>query len=425
MSERFRIARLGAQGDGEAVGADGIVHVPFSLPGEWVRANRHGRRARLVEVIEPSPMRIEPRCRHFGTCGGCALQHLAQADYEAWKAQRVTHALETQGIDVPLRPMVRCRPASRRRAVFSAVAVGGEVVVGYHEAGSHRIVPIVECPVLRPEIVALVPVLRELAETAGVTRNESRISVTYTDSGPDVALTDLPPLTDRRRRALAGFALARGISRLSAGDEIVIEPKKPVVMAGSVALTPPAGGFLQATAEAEEAMAALVIHHLGRCRRIADLYAGSGAFALRLAAFAGVHAVESAADALAALERASRMAPGLRTVTTERRDLARRPLTIGELAAFDGVVFDPPRAGAPAQAAQIARSEVACVAAVSCNPATLARDLATLLAGGYVIRSVTPIDQFLWSPHVEAVALLEKSPGRGRNARHAARIFRT
>ncbi|TIP90357.1 MAG: class I SAM-dependent RNA methyltransferase, partial [Mesorhizobium sp.] len=182
---------------------------------------------------------------------------------------------------------------------------------------------------------------------------------------------------------------------------------------GDIAVAVPPGAFLQATEAAEQAMADIVGRHLARAKKIADLFAGCGSFALRLAAKSEIHAVEGDAAALLALDRAFRFASGLKRVTSERRDLFRRPLTFKELNAFDGIVFDPPRAGAEDQSKQIARSDVPLVAAVSCNPVTLARDLRILIDGGYALKSVTPIDQFLWSPHVEAVALLEK-PRRRR-----------
>jgi 23S rRNA (uracil1939-C5)-methyltransferase len=214
------------------------------------------------------------------------------------------------------------------------------------------------------------------------------------------------------RKKASDFALAAGLARLSVEDEIVIEPRKPVILFGGVAVSPPPGGFLQAVAEAEEAMASLVTTHLAGAKRVTDLFAGSGAFALRLARNSEVHAVESDAPSLAALDRGFRFAAGLKRVTTERRDLFVRPVLAKDLDVYSGVVFDPPRAGAEALSKQIAKSDVPLVAAVSCNPATLARDLAILIEGGYVLRRVVPVDQFLWSPHVEAVALLTKKKRR-------------
>jgi 23S rRNA (uracil1939-C5)-methyltransferase len=236
--------------------------------------------------------------------------------------------------------------------------------------------------------------------------------VTATASGFDVAAFDCGKPSERVRRLASDFVIKAGIARLSIDGEIIVEPVKPALSIGDVAVTPPPGGFVQAVFEAEQAMAALVGAHLRRAKKVADLYAGCGTFALRLAKSSEVHAVEGDAAALAALDRGYRFGTGLKRVTVEKRDLERRPLTFKELNGFDGLVFDPPRAGAEDQCRQIARSDVPLVAAVSCNPATLARDLSILIAGGYALKSVTPIDQFVWSAHVEAVALLEKPKKR-------------
>jgi len=407
------IDRLGAQGDGVADTGKGPVYVPFALPGETVNAAIEGERGTLISVIEASPERIEPACRHFTECGGCAIQHLADAPYRAWKRGKVAQALAGRGIDTAVSDLVPASPRSRRRAVFSARRTEKGAVLGYNRAASHTIIDIEECPVVLPEMEAAIPVLRALAAQIGDTRDAFHVAATHTGSGLDVAVTGAGKMTEPVRRAAVEFAMRERFSRLSADGEIVIEPRKPLVQFGPAAVSPPPGGFLQAVAAAEEAMAGLAITHLKRAKKIADLFAGAGAFALRLAKTAEIHAVEGDAAALTALDRGFRATPGLRRVTAEKRDLYRRPLTFKELNAFDGVVFDPPRAGAEEQSKQIARSDVPYVVAVSCNPATLARDLRFLLDGGYALKSVTPIDQFLWSPHVEAVALLEK-PRRRR-----------
>lgn len=413
MSGRLVISRLGAQGDGVADTADGPVFVPFALPGETVTAAREKNRATLLAVLEASDLRVAPRCRHFTECGGCALQHLAQPAYLAWKREKVVEALAARGLDAAVGDIVACEPASRRRAVFSARRGDRGIALGYNRALSHDIIDIAECPVIVPAIVAALPLLRRLAGVIAATGDAFHLTVTQTDSGLDVAAEGSGPLSEAARRAAAAFVMRERIARLAVDGEIVVEPVKPVVTFGPAAVAPPPGAFLQAVASAEAAMAQLVMGHLGKAKRIADLFSGSGTFALRLAARSEVHAVEADAAALSAVDRGFRFASGLRKVTIEKRDLFRRPLTFKELNAFDGIVFDPPRAGAEEQAKQIARSDVPRVAAVSCNPVTLARDLAILAEGGYRIVSVTPVDQFLWSPHVEAVALLEK-PRRRR-----------
>lgn len=413
MSTRFTIARLGAQGDGIAVAEGGEVFIPFTLPDETVTAARQKDRATLMSVLEASPLRIDPACRHFTECGGCALQHFETEAYRQWKREKVVQALKGKGIACEVGALVPCEPHTRRRVTFSARRSEAGMQLGFVRALSSEIIPIEECPISLPPIVAAIDRLCALADLVCATPKAFHMTVTATASGLDVAVHDSGKLGDNQRRVASNFVMAEGFARLSVDGEIVVEPKKPVVQFGSVAVAVPPGAFLQATEAAEQTMATLVGRHLSRAKKVADLFAGCGSFALRLAAKSEVHAVEGEAPALAALDRAFRFAGGLKRVTSERRDLFRRPLTFKELNAFDGLVFDPPRAGAEDQSKQIARCDVPLVAAVSCNPVTLARDLRILLDGGYALKSVTPIDQFLWSPHVEAVALLEK-PRRRR-----------
>ncbi|MGN6470871.1 MAG: class I SAM-dependent RNA methyltransferase [Rhizobiaceae bacterium] len=412
MSSEFRIERLGAQGDGIAATENGPVYVPFTLPGERVTASRKGDRADILAVIEASPLRVEPPCRHFGECGGCALQHMEEGSYREWKRGRLVEALRSRGVTADVEPLVPCAPEERRRVTLSARRTEAGMLLGYNRELSHTIINIVECPIARPEMVAALEPLRALASMLCNTDKAFRLTVTVTASGLDVAAHGSGKLAERTRNAVSDFALRAGFARLSVDGEILIEPRKPVVTFGGVSVTPPPGAFLQAVAGAEQVMADLVLAHLSGAKRVADLFSGAGAFALRLARGAEVHAVEADAASLAALDRGFRFATGLNHVTIEQRDLFVRPVTAKELNAFGGLVFDPPRAGAEAQARQIAKSDVPLVAAVSCNPATLARDLSILIEGGYALQRVVPIDQFLWSPHVEAVALLTKKRRR-------------
>jgi 23S rRNA (uracil1939-C5)-methyltransferase len=409
MSSRFKIARLGAQGDGVAETPTGQVFIPFALPGEEVTAARVKDRAELISVLEVSPDRIAPACRHFGECGGCAIQHLRNDLYENWKGEKVPTTLRGWGLETDGAALTPCAAASRRRVTLSARRSATGMLFGYNRALTHTIIDIAECPVALPGIVEALPLLRALAGVICATSQAFHISVTATETGFDIAAAGSGMLEPRRRQEATKFVIANtSIARLAIDGEIIVEPRKPTIFFGKAAVVPPPGGFLQAVASAEQTMANLVLEHLRKAKKVADLFAGSGAFALRLAAQSAVHAVENDAPALAALDRAARATPGQKPVTVEKRDLFSRPLTWKELNAFDAVVFDPPRAGAEEQSIQIARSHVPLVAAVSCNPVTLARDLAILVEGGYRLSSVTPIDQFLWSPHVEAVALLDK-----------------
>ncbi len=408
MSATFEIARLGAQGDGIADTEAGQVFIPFALPGETVTATRMKDRADLIALLTASPERVEPPCRHFTVCGGCAIQHLEDGAYRDWKRRKLAQALQAARIEADVADIVPCAPGTRRRVTFSARKTERGAVFGFNRAMSREIVDIEECPISLPEIVGALPKLRALATVISATRDAFHMTVTATASGLDIAAQGSGTMADGQRRTAAALASESGFARLSVDGEIIIEPRKPSVGFGGVPVPVPPGSILQATAPAEQAMADLVLAHLSRAKKVADLFSGCGAFALRIAQKSEVHAVEGDAAALAALDRGFRQGSGLKRVTTERRDLFRRPLTFKEFNAYDGVVFDPPRAGAEDQSKQLARSDVPYVAAVSCNPGTLARDLAILVAGGYRVTRVTPIDQFLWSPHVEAVALLEK-----------------
>ncbi|MGR9162320.1 class I SAM-dependent RNA methyltransferase [Rhizobium leguminosarum] len=414
-TETVTIEKLGAQGDGIASSAGGPVYVPFSLPGETVAIAKVKSQGTIMSITTPSPDRQEPPCRHFGpdgvngTCGGCTLQHMADAPYRAFKRQLVIDALKSKGLTPEVGEVVPARPGERRRVVFAARKTEKDMLVGFNQAESHHIVAIEECPISSAGIIARLPAIRAIAASLATSAEPFRVAVLETLSGLDISVDEVKKLSDPQRRKAIETALGlRGIARVSLNGEILVEPSKPMVEFGGVQVSPPPGSFTQATKPAEEAMAELVIAHAGKAKRIADLFAGSGTFSLRLARIGRVHAVEAEAKALAALDHAARNTQGLKPVTVEKRDLFRRPLMTQEFKPYDAVVFDPPRAGAEFQCQELARSGVKKIVAVSCNPLTLARDLAILVEGGYRITQVTPIDQFLWTSHVEVVATLEK-----------------
>jgi len=407
------INRLGAQGHGIANGEDGPVYVPYALPGETFAIARNGDHGTVMSTSNLSPDRVEPICRHFGpdsdACGGCSLQHLADIPYRAFKRELVIDALKAKGLTPEVKDLIACHPGERRRTVFAARKTEKDFLLGFNRAETNHIVSIEECPIAAPGIVARLDAIRAIGTALAAGAEVFRISVLETLSGLDIAAEGLKPLSDKQRRAVTETVLGmRGIARVSVNGEIVIEPQKPIIDFGGVRVSPPAGGFVQATKQAEDAMAELVLAHVGKAKRVIDLFAGSGTFSLRLARTAKVHAVEGEDKAVKALDFAARNTQGLKPVTVEKRDLFRRPMMTAELKNYDAVVFDPPRAGAEEQMKELVRSTVKTVVAVSCSPVTLARDLRTLVDGGYRIKSVTPIDQFLWSPHVEAVALLVK-----------------
>jgi 23S rRNA (uracil1939-C5)-methyltransferase len=412
----FNITEMGARGEGVAEGPKGPVHVPFTLPGESVNAAVNGGRGTVVSILDASKDRVTPVCKHFERCGGCMLQHWQTGAQLEWKRNEVRDALAKRGIEAEVQSIIGCGPGERRRVTFTVREEQGRKVAGFNAAHSHDVVEVTECAVAAPQIVAALGAVRELAKLFKVKKEGGHIAVTLTESGLDMHVSGIDKLEDGQRRKMSAFALAHGLARLSAENEVLVEPKRPVVHFGDVPVTPPPGGFLQASERIETAMAALVVAHLSKAKKVADLFAGSGAFTFRIAGKAPVHAVEGEKTAVEALDGGRRGLQGLKAITVEQRDLFRRPLMVAELKAYDAVVFDPPRAGAEDQARMLAKSSVRWIAAVSCNPATLARDLRILIDGGYKLKSVTPFDQFLWSAHVEAVALLEK-PDAGSGPR--------
>lgn len=414
-TETVTIQKLGAQGDGIAQGNDGPIYVPFTLPDESVAIARVKNQGTLISIASASPDRQEPHCRHFGpdgvngTCGGCTLQHYADAPYRDFKRQLVIDALRSKGLTPEVDDIVAAHPGERRRVVFAARKTEKSTLIGFNQAESHHIVAIEECPIASSGIMARLEAIRAVATALAINAEAFRISVLETLSGLDLAVDGIKSLSDKQRRSAVETVLSlRGIARVSLNGEILVEPSKPMIDFGGVQVAPPPGAFTQATKQAEDAMAELVVGHVGKAKRIADLFAGSGTFSLRLARIGRVHAVESEDKPLAALDHAARNTQGLKPVSVERRDLFRRPLMTQELKVYDAVVFDPPRAGAEFQCKELARSQVKKIVAVSCNPLTFARDLALLVEGGYRITKVTPIDQFLWTSHVEVVAVLEK-----------------
>lgn len=406
------VLSLGAQADGIAEVDGETIYVPYVLPGERVRiAPEEGGRASLLKVIEPSADRVSPPCSHFTRCGGCTLQHMAPAAYAAWKREQVAVALKARGIETEVTPLVAAPPRSRRRAAFALTRTKKSVTVGYYARGSHDIVLISECPLVVPEIERFIPRLGELVQPGLSRRTRASVLVTSTLNGLDVAVTGGKPLDGPLRAGLGQHAQAVDVARLSWDGEIVAERRTPEIDLSGLRVTLPVGGFLQPTQEGEAVLVRLVRGGLGDARRVVDLFAGCGTFSASLAATSAVHAVEGEKPALAALERAARTyGPrlGLKPLTTEARDLARRPLLAEELNKFEAIVIDPPRAGALAQAEEIAKSKVPVVASVSCNPATFARDARALLDGGYRLDCVTPVDQFLWSAHVELVGIFRR-----------------
>jgi len=415
-AQELSIESLGHRGEGVARSARGPIYVAGALPGERVLARIEGERGRIVELLAPSPQRVAPICRYFGDCGGCATQHLGPELYARWKRDILIGALAQARVEAPVGPLIDAHGEGRRRATFHArfSADRADVEVGFMRARAHEIVEIEACPILAPAMSGALSAARALATCLRGVGKPLDIGVTATLSGLDIDIRGCGALDASPRQKLIEAAIRLDLARLSNHGEILIERRAPEILMGPARVQPPPGGFLQATYEGERVLAELALGATQGARRVADLFSGAGAFALRLAADHEVHAVEIDPAALAALTRAAAATRGLRAVTCEARDLFHRPLRREELAGFDAVVFDPPRAGAMAQARELAASGVPAIVAVSCNAASFARDLGILIAGGYRLESVAPIDQFRYSPHLEIVGVLKSAPAARR-----------
>ncbi len=411
------IERVGARGDGIAQYRGDPVFVPFTVPGDHVRARlgarRHGgREGFVVDWLASGPGRGAPRCRHFGTCGGCALQHLDHESYQRIKLEVLHSALERVGIDPGVVGPMRLVPPERRRARLGISRPRDPRLparVGYRERFRHNLVDLRECPVLEPALFALIGRLPQVARDLIPPGGSAEATLTRTDSGIDLLMeaAERPELSTCE--VLARFAEECDLARIvwrSGPDELVVVERRPVrVLLSGVAVPFPPGAFLQASPSAEMILVEEVLSAVGPARPAVDLFAGLGAFAFALACDGPVHAVEGDVGTAAALARAAADQP---RATVERRDLARNPLPADALSRYAAAVFDPPRAGAARQAEALAASAVATVIAISCNPASFARDAATLVSGGYRLERVTPVDQFVWTPHLELAATFRR-----------------
>jgi len=408
VTEQLTISHLGHRGDGMADTVAGPVYVPYTLPGETVTVEPiagHPDRRHLVHINKPSHERTTPICMHFGSCGGCALQHWSLAEYHLWKRSLVVEALEHAGVLAPVEPLIDAHGEGRRRAVLHARRGTHEVLeVGFTAPRAHQIVAIDRCPILAPGLERAVQVAWAIAEVLKPTNKPLDIQVTATDTGMDVDVRGSGPLSPNCMSTLAALAEKHRLARITRHGELAVQRAQPILKVGRAQVPLPPGAFLQATTEGEATLARLALGHMAGAKRVADLFAGIGTFALRLAETARVSAAELEPGAVRALTRAAHTTPGLKPVEATARDLFRRPFMAAELKAFDAVLFDPPRQGAEAQARELAKSGVPSIVAVSCDAATFARDARILVAGGYQLGVVTPVDQFRYSSHVEIVA---------------------
>jgi 23S rRNA (uracil1939-C5)-methyltransferase len=399
------IDRLGHLGHGIAPGP---IYVPGTLPGEVVEGTLDDDRLLDPKIVTPSVNRVKPPCRHARACGGCQLQHASDPFVAQWKQEVVANALSAQGLTAEFLPLITSPARSRRRATLSARRTKGGVLIGFHARASDTIAEIPDCQLLHPGILAAFPGLQALVMAGGSRTTELSLQVTLTKGGPDVVVTGGKTLDAALRLDLARLVETHTFSRLTWDGETVALRDRPALSMGTATVVPPAGAFLQATVEGEAALLHAVKHALGPQKRVVDLFSGVGTFTLPLAETMEVHAVEGDTAMTRALDLAARNTPNLHRISTETRDLFRRPLEPDELRPFTAALIDPPRAGAEAQTDRLAASTIPLIAAVSCNPVTFARDARALVAAGYRLDWVQVVDQFRWSTHIELVARLSR-----------------
>lgn len=395
--ERLTQAGLGQLPDG--------TFLERVLPGEEIERQPDG----TVRVVTPVVDRVKPICRHFKSCGGCAMQHASDDFVATWKTEIVERALSARGLPFPFRKLHTSPKQSRRRARFSGRRTKKGAMVGFHAKASDAVIEVSDCQLVQPSIIAGFPALEALTVLAASRKSEINLTVTDTAGGLDVLVETERDLDGPLRVELAGLAETHNLARLAWNGDVVVTRKDPDQIFGAARVAPPAGAFLQATREGEAALVSAVLGTVSGAKKVVDLFSGAGTFALSIAKTAEVHAVESGSEMLETLDRGWRHATGLKAVTTESRDLFRRPLEPDELNRFDLAVLDPPRAGADAQIRTLAQSDLRKVAMVSCNPVTFSRDAATLVEAGFSVEWVDVVDQFRWSPHVEVVAFFTRS----------------
>lgn len=397
-SEHF-IERLGHHGDGIA---SGPVFAPLSLPGETVSGVLEGDRLRDLRVVTPSDHRVKAPCAHFKTCGGCGLQHASDAFVQDWKVDVVRQALAAVGVESEFRSIKTSPPRSRRRAVISARRTKKGAMAGFHMRASSVIAEISTCDVLHPDLMPSLDIARALAVLGASRKGELSVTATLSAGGLDVAVSGGKPLDGAFQAQLGQEAQRLKVARLTWDGEVIATLVPPVQRFGAASVVPPPGAFLQATQDGEAALVSAVSEIVDDAKSVFDLFAGCGTFSLPLAKTAEVHAIEGEGAMMKALDRGWREATGLKRVSVETRDLFRNPVMAEDLRC-DAVVIDPPRAGAQAQAAELARASLQRIAYVSCNPVTFARDARVLVDAGYRLEWVQVVDQFRWSSHVELV----------------------
>lgn len=418
MSHKVTIDEIGGRGDGLAELNGNVIYIPYTAPGDVIDAKINGSKGRLRHIHHKSNHRIEALCPHYTKCGGCSLQHIELDYYSEWKGGLIRTALENQGLkDIDIAPMIISPLGSRRRTTFQAIGRGdGQIVFGYAEKGSHNLIDIFDCPILMQEIKALITPTKKLISGLLKKKEKMSVSITMGDNGIDLILKGKGDIDLNLRMDLAEFAEKNDLARISWFDsspknnryELLAERRKPFVTFEGNKVFFPEGSFLQATKQGQDALIRAMLDGITGAHKVVDLFSGCGTFSIAAAKFANVHAVENNKEMLTALKVSSNQMSDIKQVSTELRDLFLRPLLPHELNNYDVAIIDPPRAGAKHQMAEILQSDLKKLVMISCNPITFSRDVESLTQAGFKMGTVTPVDQFLFSPHLEIISVFEK-----------------
>lgn len=418
MSHKITIDEIGGRGDGLTELNGKMIYVPYTAPGDVIDIKINGSKGRLRHIHQKSNHRIDALCPHYTRCGGCSLQHINANYYHEWKEGLIRTALENQGLrDVNIAPMIMSPLGSRRRTTFHAIGrADGQIVFGYAEKGSHNLIDIAECPILMPEITALIAPIKKLLSGLLKKKEKMSVAITMGENGIDLILKGRGDIDLSLRMDLAEFAEKNDLARISWFDtsiknsryELLAERRKPFVKFEGNKVFFPEGSFLQATKQGQEALIRAMLDGIDGAKRIVDLFSGCGTFSIAAAKYANVHAVENNEEMLTALKLSANQMSGIKQVSTELRDLFLRPLLPHELNNYDVAVIDPPRAGAKHQMVEILNSDLKKLVMISCNPITFSRDVESLTQAGFKMGTVTPVDQFLFSPHLEIISIFEK-----------------
>ena len=418
LKQKINIDSLGGRGDGITDINGNTFYVPYTVPGDIVDVKVNGNKARLRHIHEKSEHRVDAVCKHFTKCGGCKLQHVEGEFYKNWKTDLIKTALVNQGIDdVNVLPIQTSPLNSRRRTSLQAIGRGdGKLVLGYAEKSSHNLIDIEVCPILVSEIANFIKPLKAFLSKLLSKQQKITIQITKGDNGLDVIFKGKGEVDLDLRMDLAEFAQKHDLARISWYDtsakrpyfEMLAERRKPYVKFGGNKVFFPEGSFLQATMQGQEALVSAMLEGIEGASRVVDLFSGCGTFSIAAAKTATVHAVENNNDMLSALKNSANMMTNIKQVTSELRDLFLRPLLPHELNKYDVAIIDPPRAGARHQMTEIINSDIKTLIMVSCNPITFARDVQGLTDAGFTMGAVRPVDQFLFSPHLEIISVFKR-----------------